>query len=144
MNGAGPAQLSQRLDVWLHNARFAKTRSLAVALVQRGKVRVNRLRATKAGQSVKPGDILTLSLGPRVRIIEIVGLAQRRGPAAETANLYRELTPVADETTSSAPESRRSWMPQPSSPGSRMPGDGRPTKRDRREIDRLKNRFGEV
>lgn len=144
MSNGVSAHLSQRLDVWLHNARFAKTRSLALALVERGKVRLNRVKAAKPAQGVKPGDILTVSLGPRVRIVEITDLAARRGSAAEAILLYRELTPVADKTTQSAPADRLPPATHSASHGERARGMGRPTKRERRDIVRLKNRFGDV
>ena len=121
---------AQRLDQWLCNARFAKSRNLAQALIARGKVRVNRERINKASQIVKAGDVITLSLGPRVRIIEVLGAALKRGPASVAAALYIELTPAPVRSTAT---------PQPGEPGRavREAGAGRPTKRDRRRIDRL-------
>lgn len=74
--------------------RFAKSRSLAQAIVEQGHVRCNGLRVTRCAQNVGPGDRLVLPLGQNVRVIEVVTLPDRRGPAAEAAACYR----VLDET----------------------------------------------
>ena len=133
----------QRLDVWLHHARVAKSRTLALNLVQRGKIRVNRLRVDKPSHNLKPGDVVTLSLGPTVRVVEVLALGKRRGPAAEAALLYRELTPPPDKITSSGPgaQHHKGVSDAVAANGVRLPGLGRPTKRDRRATERLKNRF---
>ena len=83
----------QRIDRWLWFARIAKSRTLAQALIERGKVRINRVKIDKTSTTVGPGDVLTLSLGPRVLSIEILGIGSRRGPAAEAQALYRDLAP---------------------------------------------------
>lgn len=135
----------QRLDLWLWYARFAKSRTLAQALIARGKVRVNRERIAKTSHTIKPGDVVTLSLGPRVRVIAIQALGIRRGPATEAAALFEELTPAPDRTTS-ARRIEGSDTPSDSaqSPlGIRDPGSGRPTKRERRQTERLKDRFNQ-
>jgi ribosome-associated heat shock protein Hsp15 len=80
----------QRLDKWLWHARFVKSRSLAAKLVESGKIRVNRQKAAKASVCVRCGDVLTATIQDRVRVIEIVALANRRGPASEAQRLYRE------------------------------------------------------
>jgi ribosome-associated heat shock protein Hsp15 len=81
----------QRLDKWLWYARIAKSRNLAAKLIEEGCIRVNRLRVVKAAVCVKSGDVLTASLNGSVRVIEVVDLGERRGPASEARNLYREL-----------------------------------------------------
>lgn len=137
---ARDAALSQRLDQWLCMARFAKSRNLAQALIARGKVRINRERVGRASQIVRAGDVLTLSLGPRVRIIEIKAFSLRRGPAAEALALYAELTPEPVQPKAAAEDSaRRSTGGELSMQAKRTPGAGRPTKRDRRVIDRLRS-----
>lgn len=80
-----------RLDLWLHRARFCKTRSLATDLVARGKVRVNSVRVSKPATAVRVGDGLTFALDGRIRAVRITGLAERRGPAAEARMLYADL-----------------------------------------------------
>ena len=147
MSPAATKTPHQRLDVWLCNARIAKTRSLGQALVQRGKVRVNRLRCDKPGYALKPGDVVTISLGPKVRVVEVAGFGKRRGPASEAAELFKELTVAPDQTTSSPPGSRRAARKEnaalsasAAANGLRSPGAGRPTKRERRTTERLKGR----
>lgn len=83
MRAPTDAAACQRIDQWLWFARVAKSRTLAQALIERGKVRINRLRIEKPSQQVKPGDVVTISLGPRVRVLEISAIGSRRGPAAE-------------------------------------------------------------
>ena len=72
----------QRLDKWLWYARIVKSRSIAAKLIEDGCIRVNRQRAVKASATVKCGDVVTATLQGRVRVIEIRGLGERRGPAA--------------------------------------------------------------
>jgi ribosome-associated heat shock protein Hsp15 len=81
----------QRLDKWLWFARFAKSRSLAAKLIEEGCVRVNRHRAVKPSMAVKSGDVLTITLHGRVRVIEIRAAGERRGPASEAQTLYSEV-----------------------------------------------------
>jgi ribosome-associated heat shock protein Hsp15 len=83
--------LSQRLDKWLVYARFVKHRSTAAGLVEAGHVRVNKERASKPHQNVKASDVLTLTLGSKVRVIRVLGEAERRGPASTASLLYEEL-----------------------------------------------------
>ena len=84
---------TQRLDRWLWFARVVKSRTLAAEAVALGKVRVNRVRAAKASQTLRPGDVLTLALGGRVRILKVLAPGVRRGPAAEARTLYEQLSP---------------------------------------------------
>ncbi len=135
------AQTSQRIDQWLWFARIAKSRTLAQALIERGKVRVNRIKIEKTSTTVKPGDVLTLSLGPRVISIEILGIGSRRGPASEAQALYRDLAPLRPRAPSTSQLSKG-----PVADGSivrqaiRLDGSGRPTKRERRLTDRFRGR----
>jgi ribosome-associated heat shock protein Hsp15 len=80
-----------RLDKWLWQARFVKTRALAVALVASGHLRVNGQRIDKPGRAVGPGDVLTLVAGGQVRLLRILACGTRRGPAPEAATLYLDL-----------------------------------------------------
>ena len=79
----------QRLDKWLWCARVVRTREAAAALVEAGHVRINGQKTLKPGHSARVGDVLTIVLNSRVRVLCITGLAERRGPAADTA-LYQE------------------------------------------------------
>jgi ribosome-associated heat shock protein Hsp15 len=80
-----------RLDKWLFHARFYRTRPLAQAAAQAGRVRLNGTRIEKPGHAVKPGDVLTLGRGGQVMAVRIVALADRRGPATEAQKLYEVL-----------------------------------------------------
>ena len=109
-----------RLDKWLWFARFFKTRSLAAARVAAGDVRVNGERVTKRATTIGPGDVLTFSQGRVVRVVEVLAVGRRRGPAPEAQALY----------TDNSPEPPPKETPVPENP--RFEGKGRPTKRDRR------------
>ena len=80
-----------RIDKWLFHARFYRTRPLAQAATQAGKVRLNGSRIDKPGHAVKPGDVLTLGRGGQVMAVRVVALAERRGPAMEAQKLYELL-----------------------------------------------------
>ena len=118
----------QRIDKWLWHARVVRTRSAAAALVDSGLVRINSERVEQPSRLVRPGDVLTIALDRSVRILKVAGFAERRGSATLARDLFEDLTPVA--------------APPPQAPpsGTRDDGSGRPTKRDRREIDRLLGR----
>lgn len=85
-----------RLDKWLWQARFVKTRGLAQALIEGGRVRLNGAPCVKPGREVRSGDVLTLRLPGGVRVVEITAPGSRRGPPAEAATLYRDLTEAPD------------------------------------------------
>ncbi|MFV0295780.1 MAG: RNA-binding S4 domain-containing protein [Hyphomicrobiaceae bacterium] len=125
----------QRLDKWLWFVRMVKTRTLASGLVTGGRVRVNRERVTKPSHTVRVGDVVTVSVGARVRVLEMLAPGVRRGPPTEARELYRDLTPP------SAQHERES--PGVGMTGQRDSGAGRPTKRDRRRIDRLHGSDGD-
>ena len=80
----------QRLDKWLWVARVVKTREAAASLVESGHVRLNGQKTLKPGHAVKPGDVLTIVLHTRVRVMHIMGLDERRGPAEAARLLYEE------------------------------------------------------
>ena len=133
----------QRLDQWLWFARFAKTRTLAQDFIERGKVRVNANKVDKVSHCLKAGDAITLSIGHTIRVIKVLGFGQRRGPATEAAALYEELTARADQTTSERSVGAPEGMPSRLSPAIGVflqPASGRPTKRERRVIVRVKGR----
>ncbi|HIP10338.1 MAG TPA: RNA-binding S4 domain-containing protein [Rhodospirillales bacterium] len=119
-----------RLDKWFWYARFIKSRSLATKLCNSGKVRVNGNLIKKAHQSVTPGDVLTFSVGPNIRVIKIIKLGNRRGPAKEAQALYEDLQPI-DQI---AKKIGSTLAPEPAK---RERGSGRPTKVQRRAIERF-------
>jgi ribosome-associated heat shock protein Hsp15 len=80
-----------RLDKWLWQARFFKTRGLATRYVEKARCRIDGRATDKAHTVVAPGMVLTFALGPRVRIVRIKALGERRGPAPEARALYDEI-----------------------------------------------------
>ncbi|SPH18645.1 Heat shock protein 15 [Defluviimonas aquaemixtae] len=81
-----------RIDKWLWQARFCKTRSLAAGTVASGRVRINGERSVKPGRAIGPGDVLTLGLGGGVRVVRVLHCGSRRGPAPEAQTLYEEVS----------------------------------------------------
>lgn len=81
----------QRIDKWLWFARFVKTRTLAAAIVSQGQVRLNKVKVGKPSHEVGPGDILTLAVHGRVRVIKVLAIVTRRGPASEAQTLYESM-----------------------------------------------------
>jgi ribosome-associated heat shock protein Hsp15 len=121
-----------RLDKWLWAARFFKTRALAAEAVEGGKVQVNGDRPKRA-RPLQLGDEIRIRLGPYEHIVTVRALSARRGPASQAAGLY-------DETPASR-TAREALAVQLKSLHSLFgPEKGRPTKKDRREIERLKGR----
>jgi ribosome-associated heat shock protein Hsp15 len=86
----------QRLDKWLWFARVVRTRSLAAQLIDEGHVRVNTRRIETPAKPVGPGDVLTIALDRRVRVLRIVAIAARRGGAEDAKLLFEELTPAME------------------------------------------------
>ncbi|MEM7643649.1 MAG: RNA-binding S4 domain-containing protein [Pseudomonadota bacterium] len=111
-----------RLDKWLWQARFFKTRSLSAKTVSGGHVRVNSLKVAKPAYAVGAGDVLTFPQARQIRVIRILACGTRRGPAPEAQALYEDLSP---------PEPK----PEPAPKAPKFEGKGRPTKRDRRKLD---------
>lgn len=116
-----------RLDKWLWYARFCKSRTLAAKLCASGRIHLDGAIVQKPHHQVRTGNVLTFPLGPHVRVIKILALGSRRGPAPEARLLYEDLQPP-DPSAAREP---------PLAPRAR--GSGRPTKAERRAIDRLQN-----
>jgi ribosome-associated heat shock protein Hsp15 len=121
----------QRIDKWLWHARVVRTRSAAASLVEAGHVRLNSQRIDASSRTVRAGDVVTVALDRTVRVLKVLGFAERRGPAEVAQALYEDLTPVA------APRE-----PEPAPAAARAPGTGRPTKRERRAIGRFTGEGG--
>lgn len=122
-----------RIDLWLWTARFFKTRALAAQAVESGRVELNGQK-TKRAKPVHPGDELRIRLGPYQHHVTVLGTSRRRGPASEAALLYRETAESAAARAQLAEQHRLAAR----FVGERSPG--RPTKRNRRELGRLKGR----
>lgn len=118
MSDPAQARPTIRLDRWLWQARFVKTRSLAAKLVSTHGVRINGVRVEKPARQVGPDDVLTFATGPRVRVVRILACGARRGPADEARGLYQDMSP-----------------PPPDDSARPIPvAGGRPDKRDRRRF----------
>jgi ribosome-associated heat shock protein Hsp15 len=74
---------------------MVKHRALAVELIEQGHVRLNKVRMSKAGHAVKPGDVLTVAIGTQIRVLKVKDVANRRGPYAEAVKLYDDLVPAS-------------------------------------------------
>ncbi len=125
---SSPSHHRQRLDQWLWHARFFKTRTLATALCRKSKIRVDGAVQNKAAALITPGQVLTFPKAGKIRVIKVLGLSTRRGPALAVATLYEDLTPPQEKIRTS--RSRNAAV--------RIRGAGRPTKKDRRALMRLK------
>ncbi len=119
-----PAQ-KLRIDKWLWHARFFKTRSLAAKVVSGGKLRVNGQPISKPAYMVSVSDVLTFPQADNVRVIKVLAMGERRGPAPEAQQLYEDLAPPKprEEITEQVP---------------RFEGKGRPTKKDRRALQQTR------
>ena len=126
---AGPTLTSARIDRWLWAARFYKTRSQAAAAIEGGKVRLNDARP-KTGAPVRIGDAVRIRHGPIERTVVVRKLGERRGSAPAAAALY-------EETADSLARRREREAQLKLMPDTSFRGKGRPTKRERRELDRL-------
>jgi len=113
-----------RLDKWLWHARFFKTRTLAAKVVSGGHVRVNANKVSKPSTAVVAGTVLTFPQGNYIRVIKIVELGTRRGPASEAQTLYEDLSPPGEKIQQEQT----------------LRGGARPTKKDRRSLDLIRAR----
>ena len=116
-----------RLDTWLWYARFYKSRSLSSKAILNGKLRINSNKIKKPATKVKTNDVLTLNYVNEIRIIQIQSLGSRRGPASEAQSLYIDLT--EDRIGSSNVKSKIEK--------SKKDSNKRPTKKDRRLLDKI-------
>jgi ribosome-associated heat shock protein Hsp15 len=121
----------QRIDRWLWHARVVRTRTLAAELAESGHVRVNGQRIKAPARTVREGDVLTIGLHSAVKVLRVTGFAERRGNSESAVKLYEDLSEPLPP--------REAKSPSRGTP-SRDPGSGRPTKRDRRALDRMRQR----
>lgn len=121
-----------RLDKWLWCARFFKTRSLAVEEIGKGRISVNG-QAAKPARELRVGDSVALRQPWGQRVVQVRALSLQRGPAAVAQQLYEE-TPESLQACEQAAQQRR-LAPEPAASLS----EGRPTKRDRRHIERVQH-----
>ena len=127
-------ETTTRLDKWLWYARFFKTRTKATKLIQSGKLRINGDITNKPHRTVTIGMVLTFPQAKHVRVIKIAKTGQRRGPVSEAMALYEDLSPIISEPSKQDKNKDVDFE-------RRETGTGRPTKKQRREIERLKDSF---
>ncbi|HQS59524.1 MAG: RNA-binding protein [Gallionellales bacterium 35-53-114] len=120
-----------RIDKWLWAARFFKTRSLAIAAIESGKVEINEVRV-KPAKSLDIGDLIAIRLGPYQFVVEVLLLSDKRGPAPQAQKLYKETEESIRRREELAFERKAQAQIV-------TRGEGRPTKKDRREIERFKS-----
>ena len=120
-----------RIDKWLFAARFFKTRSLAAEAIERGRVTINEQRV-KPAKLLTEGELLTIRIGNYQYVIEVLGLSNKRGSATMAQKLYRETEESRKQREIVA--ERLKAQPQP------FYTKGRPTKRDRRDIERFRSK----
>ena len=120
-------QARQRIDKWLFFARLRKSRSLAAKSVESGDVSINGVSIRQPSHAVRAGDVVVLSLDRHDMVVKVLQPGERRGPYEEARLLYSDMTPPPP------PREERNLFAQ----ATRERGAGRPTKRERRETDRL-------
>lgn len=118
-----------RIDKWLWAARFFKTRSLAISAIESGKVQVKNERV-KPAKALAVGDLLSIQMGSYQYHVEVLALSNQRGPAPEAQKLYRE--------TDESRQRREAIVAQLKAQPQPFYFKGRPTKRDRRELERFR------
>ena len=123
-------QKTLRIDKWLWYARFFKSRTLASKLCNSGKLRLNSELVLKGHATLKEGDVLTFPKEDDIRVIKIISVGTRRGPASEATALYEDLQPPK--------LAKFKRMKRASVVAIRDVGAGRPTKAERRAIDKLR------
>jgi ribosome-associated heat shock protein Hsp15 len=123
-----PPVVRQRLDKWLFFTRLQKSRSIAQKAIESGDVRVNDAHITQPSHALKTGDVVVVSLDRRDVTVRVLLAGARRGPYEEARLLYEDLTPAA------VPGEKPNAFEQ----ATRERGSGRPTKKERRDVDRLK------
>ncbi len=132
MTGPGETLRKERLDRFLFFSRAVKSRTLAQKIIESGAIRINSDKTDKSDHKVGAGDVLTMSLHGRILVWRILDPGTRRGPASEAQGLYEDISPPMP------PKAERS--PYDAAIAERAPGAGRPTKKERRDTDRLLDR----
>ncbi len=117
----------QRLDKWLFFTRLTKSRSIAQKAIEGGDVKVNNTRIIQPSHALKTGDVVIFSSDRRDTTVRVLAPGNRRGPYEEARLLYENLTPAV------VPGEKPTVFEQ----ATRERGSGRPTKKERREVDRL-------
>jgi ribosome-associated heat shock protein Hsp15 len=121
----------ERLDRFLFFSRAIKSRTLAQKFIETGAIRVNSEKVERSDRKVGAGDVLTMAIHGRILVWRILDVGTRRGPASEAQGLYEDLSPP--------PIPKAEQSPYEAAVAPRELGAGRPTKKERRQTDRLKD-----
>ena len=119
-----------RLDVYLYYIRIFKSRSLATKYILSNRLRISGQVTQKPHKMISIGDVLSMTISGNVKILKILDIPNRRGPYSESLNFYEDITPIENNQ-------KREYLKPNIKFAERV---GRPTKRERRQIDRLMNR----
>ena len=119
-----------RLDVYLYYIRIFKSRSLATKYILSNRLRISGQVTQKPHKMISIGDVLSMTIRGNVKILKILDIPNRRGPYSESLNFYKDITPIENNQ-------KREYLKPNIKFAERV---GRPTKRERRQIDRLMNR----
>ena len=119
-----------RLDVYLYYIRIFKSRSLATKYILSNRLRISGQVTQKPHKMISIGDVLSMTIRGNVKILKILDIPNRRGPYSESLNFYEDITPIENNQ-------KREYLKPNIKFAERV---GRPTKRERRQIDRLMNR----
>ncbi|EFL87967.1 RNA-binding S4 domain-containing protein [Ahrensia sp. R2A130] len=119
-----------RVDKWLWFCRVVKTRSLASSLIRGGGVRLNGERVASPSRAVVADDVLTVTLDRQIKVLKVLDMPERRGPYEEARHMYEDLSPVIP---------KRDPATRPLPQAVREEGAGRPSKKERRELNRLRD-----
>jgi ribosome-associated heat shock protein Hsp15 len=129
--GTAPGIRKERLDKFLFFSRAIKSRTLAQKIIETGAIRVNSEKTLDSDHRVGAGDVLTMAIHGRIVVWRVLDAGTRRGPASEAQGLYEDLSPEP------LPKTERS--PYEAAIAPRDDGAGRPTKKERRDTDRLRD-----
>ena len=119
-----------RLDLYLYYIRIFKSRSLATKFISSNRLRISGKVTQKPHKLISAGDVLTMTINDNIKIIKVLDVPSRRGPYSESLCFYQDLTPIKTIPKDKAVKSKIKFVDR----------IGRPTKRERRQIDRLMGR----
>ena len=119
-----------RLDIYLYYIRIFKSRSLATKFVSSHRLRISGQVTQKSHKLISIGDVLTMTINDNIKILKVMDIPKRRGPYSEALNFYEDITPIENSQKTKENKSNINFVERV----------GRPTKRERRQIDRLMGR----
>ena len=119
-----------RLDIYLYYIRIFKSRSIATKFISTNRLRISGQVTQKPHKMISIGDVLTISINDNIKILKVLDIPNRRGPYSESLNFYEDITPIENIPKKESIKLDMKFVER----------DGRPTKRERRQTDRLMGR----